>query len=75
MSYFCTPRHIFLDPVNAVGMITALWARKLRNRGSIPCSGRDYCPLRRDQTGAESHKSSYSLGTGSAFCSGKAAGT
>jgi len=35
-------------------MLTALRACQLRNHGSIPCCGRDFCPLQSAQTGSES---------------------
>jgi hypothetical protein len=36
MSNFYSPRHIFPDTNNAVGVVTALWAGQHRNRCSIP---------------------------------------
>jgi hypothetical protein len=60
---------------SSVTMVTALPAKRLRNRGSVPGMDRDFFLLYTIQSGPGAHPAFHLMGIGGPFPRGKAAGS
>jgi hypothetical protein len=59
---------------SSVGIATRLGMKGRGVRVRFPAGARDFSLLHRVQTGSESQKASYAMGTATSFLEGKAAG-